>query len=493
MNVIFPILRRISFLLFITISLPTAGSQQRHSVVTLKSDFAQLYQQLQEAHRDLYVNISKPEYDALYHRFLNDITHPMNDSEARIYFQRFVALGNIAHARIDLPVSDFMAFRESGGRTLPLYPSLRGNRAFVENYYGNEEKIEPGQEIISINDTPVAQWVDKFSQYLSADNQAINNTLLEMYFPYMMWLEAGAPDTFTLTVKTKTGPLTLSIDALDPKQQQASVMQRAAGTDEPAPLREYRMLDGSIGYLRPGPFYNAEEADDNLWDATAFKQLIDDAFTHFQQQQATALLIDLRDNPGGTNSFSDYMIAWFADQPFRFASDFSVKVSQQAIRSNEKRLEQSTDTGDTSHILQRFYDKSDIGDTFSMALPHAEPRLGKQFEKPVFVLINRYSYSNAVSVAAIIQDYGFGTLIGEKTADLATTYGAMEHFTLPETGIEVGFPKALIVRPNGSRVPDGVSPDIRFDFDAARSDDKSVLKKVAEIIRQNLVDTENKP
>ena len=91
-----------------------------------------------------------------------------------------------------------------------------------------------------------------------------------------------------------------------------------------------------------------------MWDATAFKQMIDDAFTHFQQQQATALLIDLRDNPGGTNSFSDYMIAWFADQPFRFASDFSVKVSQQAIRSNEKRLEQSTDTGDTSHILQSF-------------------------------------------------------------------------------------------------------------------------------------------
>lgn len=187
------------------------------------------------------------------------------------------------------------------------------------------------------------------------------------------------------------------------------------------------------------------------------------------------------------------MVAWFADQPFRFASDFSVKVSQQAVRSNEKRLEQSTDTGDTSHILQRFYDKSDIGDIFSMALPHAEPRQDKRFEKPVFVLINRYSYSNAVSVAAIIQDYGFGTLIGEKTADLATTYGAMEHFTLPETSIEVGFPKALIVRPNGSRVPDGVSPDIEFDFDAAGSDDRPVLKQVAEIIRQRGVHTENKP
>ncbi len=44
----------------------------------------------------------------------------------------------------------------------------------------------------------------------------------------------------------------------------------------------------------------------------------------------------------------------------------------------------------------------------------------------------------------------------------ASTFGAMEHFTLPETGFTVGFPKALIVRPNGDAIPGGVSPDIKI-------------------------------
>jgi len=51
------------------------------------------------------------------------------------------------------------------------------------------------------------------------------------------------------------------------------------------------------------------------------------------------------------------------------------------------------------------------------------------------------------------QDFGFGTVLAEETADLASTYRALEKFTLPGTGIEVGFPKARILRPSGDPSP----------------------------------------
>lgn len=34
----------------------------------------------------------------------------------------------------------------------------------------------------------------------------------------------------------------------------------------------------------------------------------------------------LRDNPGGDNSFSDRMVAWFASRPFRFSDEFSIRT-----------------------------------------------------------------------------------------------------------------------------------------------------------------------
>lgn len=39
----------------------------------------------------------------------------------------------------------------------------------------------------------------------------------------------------------------------------------------------------------------------------------------------------------------------------------------------------------------------------------------------------------------------------------------MEHFTLDNTGIRVGYPKALTIRLNGDDRADGVSPGVRVD------------------------------
>ena len=118
----------------------------------------------------------------------------------------------------------------------------------------------------------------------------------------------------------------------------------------------------------------------------------------------------------------------------------------------------------------------DIG----IAQPWPEPR----FHGPVYLLVNRASYSNTVFVAALVQDYGFGIILGEETSDLASTYGAMETFTLPRTGIVVGFPKAQIVRPNGDATTRGVVPDIAIATPLIQGADDPVLQRALAIVRQ---------
>ena len=98
----------------------------------------------------------------------------------------------------------------------------------------------------------------------------------------------------------------------------------------------------------------------------------------------------------------------------------------------------------------------------------------------MFVLTGPHSYSNAVSVAAIAQDYNFATVIGEPTADLATTYGAMETFSLNHTGIVVGYPKALIIRPNGDTRPAGVIPDVQLPLAA---NDEVALQQIVSYLQ----------
>ena len=131
------------------------------------------------------------------------------------------------------------------------------------------------------------------------------------------------------------------------------------------------------------------------------------------------------------------------------------------------------------------YEVTPYGDTFPFEIPLTPPREGARFEGPVYAIVDRYSYSNAVNVAAVLQDYGFAKIIGEETADLPTTYGAMETFDLPHTGLTVGYPKAFIVRPSRALDDRGVVPDIAFETPPFAREDV-VLQRTLEMVRQSL-------
>jgi C-terminal processing protease CtpA/Prc len=185
--------------------------------------------------------------------------------------------------------------------------------------------------------------------------------------------------------------------------------------------------------------------------------------------RAKAGACDRRDNPAAT--IVQRSEVWFATKPFRFTSDFRIKVSQATIESNAKRV--ALAPNDKEAISSKFaaaYAQHRLGDVFSFELPMAQPRAGVRFAGKVYLLINRHSYSNTVQVAALSQDYGFAAIVGEETSDLATTLGAMEQFTLPRTGIDVGFPKAHIIRVNGDTRPRGVIPDIAIETPVAQAD-----------------------
>ncbi|HJU40549.1 MAG TPA: S41 family peptidase, partial [Tahibacter sp.] len=297
-----------------------------------------------------------------------------------------------------------------------------------------------------------------------------------------LWRDRGAAARWTLVVRGADGKTRkVRVPARSRAEFTAAVDKAPKQLDLSWTAREARLLDDGVAYLRPGPFYNAADGATDLWDATAFAAFIDQSFQRFIDADAKALVIDLRDNPGGDNSFSDRMIAWFADRPWRFASSFRIKVSRGAIDTNAKRVPLEKDPNGTAHRFAAEYAKRKPGDVFAYDLPEAKPRDGARFAGKVYLLINRHSYSNTANVAALAQDLDFATIVGEETSDLATTYGAMEQFELPNTGIVVGFPKAHIMRMSGDTAPRGVVPDIAIATPLPEPVDDVVLRKAVDI------------
>jgi C-terminal processing protease CtpA/Prc len=97
----------------------------------------------------------------------------------------------------------------------------------------------------------------------------------------------------------------------------------------------------------------------------------------------------------------------------------------------------------------------------------------------VYVLINRFSGSQAIEVPAMIQHYKFGKLIGEKTSPL--TDANARQFKLPNTQLTVTFPEAFY---GDSSMANGVIPDYLINDDILTEKDE-ILDYTLKLIKEN--------
>lgn len=453
----------------------------------LRADFAQMYRGLKSAHFDLHAFTPQRELDRSYARRLGQIDRPMNRFEAKVLFELFAAEVRMGHTRIDSPTAEWNAYRKGGGKGFPLQIRIVDGRTYVAKNLSGVDAVRPGDEITRLNGQNMQQWLRRTERHVSAETAYMAHSLMDYDFAIYLWVELGAVDGFEIRVRQAGSPAReLHLPARTSAEMEAARLLQPADLDLENPLREAKLLDGRIAYLRPGPFYNVEaKTGADEWDVSGFREFIDHAFDQFLEAGASRLIIDLRGNPGGDNLFSDVMVAWFATRPFRFASQFKIKVSAETIAANTARIEHdAAAAGPVSQEFAELYAQHRIGEVANFAIPQTAPRAGERFEGKVFVLIDRQSYSNAVAVAALVQDYRFGVIVGEATSDMATTYGAMEQFALDHTGLKVGYPKARIVRPNGDLRSRGVTPDIAIRVPVVQSPHDEVLQQAIAIARR---------
>lgn len=450
------------------------------------ADLERLYEGLIAAEADLFAETPKGVFDARYRELSDRIARSVSRAELHAEFQRFVALARHSHTRIDQLNPGWSDYLEAGGKVFPLSFQVNHGEVIVVSAPA-KSGIEPGDRILAIDGEANPIWLARFKRNISAETPALAYAMMSGGEPYFAWLEYGARESFKITLRRDSETIELMLEAM-------SFEDFLDGeTDDPGfdlSGREARLLDDKIAYLRPGAFYNLDaESPADAYAPEAletYTSFIDETFEMFIESGAEHLILDLRDNGGGDVSFSDPVIAWFADRPFRFTSDFRVRVSAETIASNQKRLEsRPDDTESISAQLSELYETAEIGDLISYEMPFAYPREGKRFTGQVHVLVNRYSYSNAVTTAALIQDYEFGTIYGEPTRDMATTYGAMEHFSLPNSGFVVGYPKAHIIRPNGDERSHPVTPDTLISVPSVRGSEDIMLERVTQSLLTN--------
>jgi C-terminal processing protease CtpA/Prc len=221
-----------------------------------------------------------------------------------------------------------------------------------------------------------------------------------------------------------------------------------------------RKLDNNIGYINFPRMYNKNEGLVTHLDSIMLKF-----------QNTKALIIDLRYNPGGTRFFikrmASYIVPkshspWVANVAY-LRTDKKRKryksMSSRYLYKNDSEIFNATDQKaiidfDKTFIKQQNFDTSKFSNAHYMLLKTGEI----SYTKPVYILVNEYSFSAASVFTSALKGLPNVKIVGVTTDGSS---GNSKSFYLQHSKIRVKVSTMLSFQRNGQPLDGfGTTPDI---------------------------------
>ena len=434
------------------------------SPVQLTADVALLRQALEQVHAGYDRYVPRRVMDTSFARLGRRAGKPMTDVE--LYREVALLLAKIRcnHTKAEYP-GRLSEFRERAATHLPVQVRVFGKRLFVGR--SSDATILRGTEIVSINGTSASDIVTKLSRFAAVDgftdfsrgallehDSDLMGSDLDQYWP----AEFGFVSAWTLSLKTAAPKLrTVTLAPIT-----FAAWKALAGESAPIDFRNgtrWAMLNDTTAQLTIRSFVNYRQPlnADSLY-RTIFAQL--------RSRHVAHLILDLRDNGGGSDDASSALIPYLADAPVQLTR----RIRRRTIHV-DSTLAAAFDTwGDRTPIFspaESLFTK-DSGGWFTEK--QQEPSLQPQAERftgRVSILVGRRNGSGATMLLGVLQQIGARTgrlrLVGEETGGSAEgpTAGQILFLQLPNSGIRARIPLKRTDINVASFVPGmGLFPDV---------------------------------
>jgi C-terminal processing protease CtpA/Prc len=205
--------------------------------------------------------------------------------------------------------------------------------------------------------------------------------------------------------------------------------EQKAASVKPLPLR--------LRYLQPGTalmtierFFIPNEEQD-------FYAFIDSVFLDLKERNVENLIIDVRNNEGGEESFGGYLYSYLSTGDFQYYKKITV-----AQKEPVTFLEHAWMPPPYEEERKKFVEKD--GEVLWLGQPYLslKPAQRNAFRGKVFILVNGFSFSVTSEFAAVVHHHKRATFIGEETggAYYGNNSGVFSIVHLPNTKLGIGIP-----------------------------------------------------
>lgn len=430
----------------------------------LEKDFDLLVSSLQEAHTGIYAYTSQVQFDSLVAARRQLLRDGLNGLAFYNIVAPLVASTREDHCDISLS-EEIKKYMVANGRFLPLVVINLHEQMYILNDTADGVPLK-GYELLAVNDLGIREITERLFASFGADGYILTSKYRYLDFRGFAHEYAkviGQQEENTITV---LNPLTQQKETHRIHAVSASGLATLHSTilknnairqeiDKPALLQ---LMPERTALLSFRTFANSEYRKYKM----DFRHFVDSSFGVIAANRVSHLIIDMRDNGGGSEGNEDFLFSYLTDQPYTKykyvqASDTSfsfLAFTDYAAEADRQVLKQELIEENQWAADGKLYRKPGL---YMPAAPRPDA-----FKGAVYVLTSGWTYSGGAEFATLMKEHTPAVFIGEEGGGgySGNTSGTLLELTLPATGLKIDIPiLQFVIDTRKGQFGRGVIPD----------------------------------
>ncbi len=428
----------------------------KYSPKQLCEDVDFLFKKIEEIHPNYFLETPKNKVIESYSDLKSKITKPMTRLDFMNLFSPVVFdVIKDGHNYVNIPEEDLKLFFDNGGKLFPI-PVIMADRKLYVNSAISE--IPYNSEILTINSENSKDIIEKILRSYNAESDNFEEVVNSDWFNSLYWANYGGSEIYNIRYISSQDSSVNEIEITGKIQSELDSLRNSHNIENYL-FREFSDL--KTGVIE----YNQCEGLDN------FISFCDSIFLIMKQKNYENLIIDIRENVGGTSRLNDVLFEYITDKPVSQFELMETKISNDKkidfvksnryyagwfkwynylyypiyIRTNEYRKRIMTSKNGTINTLK-----------IEPVKPDENPLL---FKGDIYLLTGEKTYSAAACLAAAFKCYNLGEIIGQETGEPTSFTANWIGVILPNTKIMYSISSEKYTLPCSKNDGKGVIPD----------------------------------
>ena len=382
------------------------------------SDFDDLCSKLESVHPDLYLYQSKKEYENNKMKIKASMTDSIKISDFYFKIAPFIANIKDGHSMMLPPItSDFVSYVKKDGKTMPLRIKAVENVFVVDYPIVMNSGFNEGDTIFSINGVDSKDILKKLHDLWGSEkDNGIKEAAVNTYLSLLFWHMYRWDDSYVFMVKHGNTIEKKHLEGV-PQSMAMNVRRERLSKNKPE----------SFSCKFSSDYTQATLIIRNVYNEKALKEFCDSVFKEINYRKIPEIIIDMRNNTGGSSQCVERLISYFPHPEYVLYSKSQIKVSTYSKAYNKERHPE---------IYSQICNIPD-GELFVVkeSLIEDNRKEANLYRGKIIVLVNNKTYSGASSFAHVMNKLGIASVEGE-TGCPTVYFGNFLPFTLPNSKID---------------------------------------------------------